>query len=127
MTNQEDYTERVADLVATAFDTMGEALAKPAGVARNGLTAKAQLQMEAAQAVATLAHARETRILALATLAGLDPVKVDQAGDLPREAYLAAAYALGLVDEGDQVDVEALKRQLTGDHDPADADLGDLK
>jgi hypothetical protein len=125
---QEDYAGKVADLVSTAFDTMGEALKQPAGAKRNGLTDKAKLQVAAAQVLSNLNTAREIRIQTFAILAGLDPAAVQQAGELPREAYTAAAWALGLVEDGeDQERIESLRRSLMGENDPADADLGDLK
>lgn len=124
---QEGYADKVADLVSTAFDNIGEALKQPAGAKRNGLTEKAKLQVAAAQVLSNLNLAHEVRIQTLATLAGLDPAAVKQAGALPQEAYTMAAYALGLIeDEPDQERIEALKRSLMGENDPADADLGDL-
>ena len=131
MTNQEDYSERVADLVSTAFDNMGEALKQPAGAKRNGLTDKAKLQVAAAQVLATLNLSREQRIrnliaLADVTLGGAAP---DPA--LVREAYATAAIAMGLVEDEDAeaMSTEELLEALGhgGKGDPADADLGDLK
>lgn len=133
MTEQNPYPAQVADLINQAFATLGEGLEREAQAERDEFLEEAKLRMAAAQAIAALAHAHETRALALATLAGLDPVQVDQAGDLPREALIAAARALSLVDEDDAPaeDDAAIERMiadgLLASGDPADADLGDLK
>lgn len=133
MTEQNPYPAQVADLVSQAFAALGAGFALEPGDDRDNHLAEAQAQLAAAQAIATLAHAHETRTLALVTLAGLDPVQVGEAGELPREALITAARALNLVDEDDAPaeDDAAIERMiadgLLASGDPADADLGDLK
>jgi len=125
---QKNYHEQTAELIESAFKDLGNAMSNTTTEERAGHTAIADLKIKAAQAVATLAHARETRVLAIATLAGLDPREVDQRGDLPREAYAAAAVALGLVeDQGADGDLSMEElREALGAEDPADKDMGDL-
>lgn len=127
MTEHNPYPAQVADLVTQAFSSLADGLARMPGDGREDHLAEANARFQAAQAIASLAHAHETRTLALATLAGLDPVKVEQAGPIPQEAYLAAAASLGLLflEEGQDATLEALRAALAGD-DPADADLGDF-
>lgn len=127
MTEHNPYPAQVADLVTNAFQSLGDGLASEHPADREHHLAEANARFQAAQAIASLAHAHETRTLALATLAGLDPVKVEQAGPIPQEAYLAAAASLGLLflEEGQDATLEALRAALAGD-DPADADLGDF-
>lgn len=129
MTENNPYPAQVADLITAAVASLADALTKDPGPAREALMAEAYARSQVAQALATLAHAHETRVLALATLAGLDPRAVHQAGALPIEAYTAAGRALGMIEDAPAVEaeaLEALRRKLTG-RDPADADLGDLK
>jgi hypothetical protein len=130
MTEHNPYPAQVADLISQAFATLGEGLERETQPERDEFLEEARSKRAAAQAVATLAHAHETRILALATLAGLDPVKVEAAGPLPQEAFAAAAVALGLV-EGDADDESATDPLIAADLLAAkdaetDAELGDL-
>lgn len=123
MTEQNPYPAQVADLIAGAFerfDANTDALEVPD-------VERAVLQMQAAQAIATLALASETRIQSFITLAGLKAVGGEAPNpEIARQAYTAAAIALGLVDgEPDQADIDDLMAALRGD-DPADKDLGDL-
>lgn len=126
---QEDYADKVADLVSNAFDNMGEALKQPAGAKRNGLTDKAKLQVAAAQVLASLNTAREIRIQTLAILAGLDPAEVHQRGAMSIEAFTSAGWALGLIEEDDStsMDAEALDAVMAERDAQTDAELGDLK
>ena len=130
MTEHNPYPAQVAELIEDAFKRLGNALAMSPGKRRNDMTLEAQLKVEAAQALATLAHAHETRVLALATLAGLDPVKVEASGPMPQEAYTAAAVALGLVEEDadDTSAADALIAAglLDAKDAETDAELGDL-
>ena len=131
MTQPDNYEERVADLVSAAFDTLGEALKNPAGAVRNGLTAKAQLQVEAAQVLAILNLARESRVRALLDVAAIGEVAGEPVAPVvAREAYITAGLALGLIDEDEAPEMtteELLDALGHGGNDPADADLGDLK
>ena len=126
MTDSKSYEDQVADLVSVAFDTLGEALKHPAGAARNGLTTKAQLQVEAAQVLATLNLARESRIRALLDIASIDKVAGDPVDPaLAREAYVTAAIALGLVADEDAAGMTTAELLAALGH--GDDDLGDLK
>lgn len=131
MTQRDNYEEQVADLVSVAFDNLGDALKQPAGAHRNALTAKAQLQVEAAQVLATLNLARESRVRALLDVAAIETVGGDPVSTaVAREAYATAVIALGLVEDEDanKMTTEQLMEALGFDgNDPADADLGDLK
>jgi hypothetical protein len=127
MTKQENYSQRVADLIEQAFHCLGDGLAREPGDGREDFLEEAQLRMAAAQAIASLATARESRVRALLQLAALESV----GGDAPepliaREAYAQAALMLGMVEDLDEMTMEQLRDLLTGDKDPADADLGDL-
>lgn len=130
MTQPDNYEERVADLVSVAFDNLGEALKQPAGAHRNALAAKAQLQVDAAQVLATLNLARESRVRALLDVAAMATVGGEPVTpEVAREAYATAVIALGLVEDEDAAGMTT--EQLMGalgyeGKDPADADLGDL-
>lgn len=129
MTKQEnnpDYSAQVADLMEEAFSTLGDALALETGTqARtNGIT-RAQLQVAAAQTIATLANAREARIhnlLMAATAAPGNGAELNT--ELVEAAYGAALTMLGLAEE-DPRDLAELRAAL-GLDDPADRDHGDL-
>jgi hypothetical protein len=130
MTEHNPYPAQVADLITEAFQDLGTGLSNEHPGDRPYYLARATAKFSAAQAVATLAHAHETRVLALATLAGLDPVKVEAAGPLPQEAFAAAAVALGLVEE--DADDESVTDSLIAaglleaKDAETDAELGDL-
>lgn len=121
MTEHNPYPAQVADLITDGMAALGDGLTHDPGAVRDKFLAESRAKLAAAQAVATLAHAHETRTAALVALAALDPSKVEQAGPLPQEAYLAAAYALGMADDDDA------PAEVHGENDPADADFGDLK
>lgn len=128
MTKQEDYPAQVAALIEQAFHNLGNGLVEEHGKARSNFFAEANLQVEAAKAIATLNAARETRLQTLVDLATAVPADGSPVNsDLVQEAYTAAAYGLGLIqEEPDQERIEEIRRALQLD-DPADADLGDLK
>lgn len=130
MTEHNPYPAQVADLITAAMDNLGTALTLENADSREEYLARSTAKLAAAQAVATLAHAHETRVLALATLAGLDPVKVEASGPMPQEAYTAAAVALGLVeedaDDASAADALIAAGLLDARDAETDAELGDL-
>lgn len=132
MTKQENnpnYPQQVADLIERAFQNLGAGLVEdPGSDARECFTLEARLQVAAAQALATLGHAREARVQALSQLAALESVGGEAPDPLiAREAYAQAALMLGLADDPDDLSLEDLRAALAGDADAKlDADLGDL-
>lgn len=102
-----DYGKQVADLTETAFQHAREA----SGVEYAGL------QLQAAQAIATLGLATEVRAVGLLLAAGR---AVTPSAEVAGEAYMAAAIMLGLVAEDD---VPAGGDPTPADNDPADAEV----
>lgn len=119
--------EQVADLIKQAFsEAANEVVTSPHGPPPP--TSVTLLRIHAAQAIATLELARETKIQNLILLAGLESV----AGTAPnpeiaQEAYTAAVMALGLAEDPEDGMTSEQFADLFADDDPADADLGDLK
>lgn len=128
MTKQEDYPAQVAELIEQSFKCLGNSMASTDPEERAAYAIQADIKVKAAQAISTLATARETRIQTLVGLATAVPADGSPVNpDLVQEAYTAAAYGLGLIqEEPDQERIEEIRRALQLD-DPADADLGDLK
>lgn len=118
---ENDYPAQTAEMIERAFDDL-----------RDGTAAEiASGRLLAAQAIATLGAARETRIqslLMVATAAPADGRSLNP--ELTEAAYGAALTMLGLVDEEPPMDLTAERleylRSVGLDNDPADADLGDL-
>lgn len=124
----ENYPAQVADLIARSFTSLGTAFTHEPGVIRDELLAQAQLQIQAAQAAATLNTSREERIrnlILVATGAPADGGALNP--EITRSAYEAALVMLGLAagdedpdTEEDEAWLEALNSGLHND------DMGDL-
>lgn len=127
--SKRSYHTQTADLIESAFEDLAlSCRTTAADWERARLSARADLKIKSAQALAALAAAAETRNLALATLASLTDVAGDPASpDLAQEAYILAAMGLGLVADAEDMSVEDLRAALSSEGDAdRDAGLGDL-
>lgn len=123
-----DYSKQVADLITDAFKNLAKA-GKEDGKGAHELAAArrhhATLQVQTAQAAATLGLAMEVRAVGL-LLASANHAAAEPSPDMAREAYTAAVIHLGLVEAPpepvDTDTLDALRAALAG-KDPADRDV----
>ena len=118
-----NYADEVGNLLGEAFRNLrhaNKAEGKGSIAEASAQRIHAALQVNAAQAAATLALAQEVRTVAL-LLAGRGHDPLDPA--LPNEAFTAAVIHLGLVDT-EEPDADADNAGLYPDGgDPADKDV----
>lgn len=119
-----DYGKQTADLIEDAFKNLSrahKAMAKGASQAEvHALQIHATLQVQTAQAAATLGLATEVRAVGLLLAAGR---AVTPSPEVAGEAYTAAAIMLGLVEEEPDTSMADALRDAFKDNDPADAEV----